>query len=668
MNMKMLLLLCLLLGGIPAAGAPKNYQLQSPDRKLQTVVTVDKEIRFSLTHDGVEVLAPSPVSMTLQGGKELGIDPKVSKVLKASVDKTIPSPFYKKSEVKDIYNEMTLSFAGNYSLIFRLYNDGLAYRFVTRMKGELIVVDEKAAYNFSTDHQTFAPYVNSKAPSFEEQFMNSFEQPYVNESITRLDSKRLMILPFLVELNDGKKLCITEADLEEFPGMFLTNSTDRPTLTTVHAPYPKIEEQGGHNRLQLLVKEREKYIAKTKGSRSFPWRVFIISQNDKELADCDMVYRLASPSRIGDISWIKPGKVAWDWWNDWNLYGVDFRAGINNETYKYYIDFASEQGIEYVILDEGWAVNLQADMLQVIPEIDIPALVEYGKERKVSIILWAGYYAFDRDMENVVKHYAEMGVKGFKIDFMDRDDQKVVDFLYRAAETCGRYKMLVDFHGVFKPTGLQRTYPNVVNYEGVNGLEQMKWSPRSYDMVTYDVTIPFIRMVAGPMDYTQGAMRNASKQNYYPVNSEPMSQGTRCRQLATYVIFESPLNMLCDNPCNYRREKECTDFIAAVPTVWEETRVLEGKVAEYIAIARRQGTDWYIGALTNWDPREMSLDLSFLGEGDYRVELFKDGINADRAARDYKKEIISLPADRRLKIKMAPGGGYAARIYKSAEN
>lgn len=662
--MKVKALLAFLLIGSMSLMAQKSYQLQSPDRKLQVVVEAGDDVEFSLTHDGTEVLAPSVISMTLQNGEVLGANPKVSKVTKGSVDKVIPSPLYKKAEVTDVYNEMTIAFRGDYSIAFRLYNDGLAYRFMTRKKGDIIVTDENATYNFSSDHKTFAPYVNSTKPTFEEQFSNSFEQPYINEPITQLNSQRLMILPFLVELENGKKLCITEADLEDYPGMFLNNSTDKPSLKSVYAPYPKRKEQGGHNRLQMLVKERENYIAKTKGTRSFPWRVFVVSENDGQLADCDMVYRLASPSRISDVSWIKPGKVAWDWWNDWNIYNVDFRAGINNDTYKYYIDFASEHGIEYVILDEGWAVNLEADLLKVIPEIDLPAIVSYAKSKNVEIILWAGYYAFDRDMENVVKRYADMGVKGFKVDFMDRDDQEIIDFLYRSAETCARYKMMVDFHGICKPTGLQRTYPNVINYEGVNGLEQLKWSPTSYDMVTYDVTFPFIRMVAGPVDYTQGAMRNATRKNYYPVNSEPMSQGTRCRQLATYVIFESPLNMLCDNPSNYMREQECTEFIANIPTVWEETKVLDGKVSEYVAIARKQGDNWYVGALTNWDSREMELDLSFLGEGDYKLELFKDGINADRAACDYKKEVLQVPADRKLKIEMAPGGGYAAKIYK----
>ncbi len=662
MNVKTLILfLCV---GSVSVSAQKTYQLESPDKKLQTVVTIGDDIRFSMMHEGSEVLASSPISMTLQNGVVLGEKPRVSKVMRGVADKSIPSPLYKKSEVQDVYNEVTFAFRGNYGLVFRAYNDGLAYRFTTKMKDSIVVVDEEAYFNFPADYSAFAPYVNNTKATFEEQYMNSFEQPYVYEPITKLNSKRLMFLPLLVELEGGKKLCITEADLEDYPGMFLNNSTTQPALKPVFAPYPKVKKQGGHNNLQILVEEREHYIAKTKGTRSFPWRVFVVSAEDRQLADCDMVYRLASPCRVKDLSWIKPGKVAWEWWNDWNIDGVDFRAGINNDTYKYYIDFASEHGIEYVILDEGWAVNLKADLMQVIPEINLQELVDYGKLKNVGIILWAGYYAFDRDMENVVKHYAEMGVKGFKVDFMDRDDQEMINFLYRAAETCARYQMMVDFHGICKPTGLQRTYPNVINYEGVYGLENLKWAAQTHDMPKYDVTIPFIRMLAGPMDYTQGAMRNAIRSNYFPVNSEPMSQGTRCHQLATYVIFESPLNMLCDNPSNYRREAECTNFIADIPTVWDKTVALDGKVGEYVAIARQHGNEWYVGALTNWDARELTLDLSFLGEGNYTLELFKDGINADRAARDYKKEVIPVPADRKVTIKMAPGGGWAAKIYK----
>ncbi|HIW66246.1 MAG TPA: glycoside hydrolase family 97 protein, partial [Candidatus Alistipes intestinipullorum] len=415
---------------------------------------------------------------------------------------------------------------------------------------------------------------------------------------------------------------------------------------------------------QLIVTEREEFIARTKGTRAFPWRIFVIAENDIELADNDMVYRLASPSRVADTSWIRPGKVAWDWWNDWNIHGVDFRAGINNDTYKYYIDFAAERGIEYVILDEGWAVNKKADLFQVIPEIDLQELVDYGRERNVGIVLWAGFYAVERDMERVCKHFSEMGVKGFKVDFMDRDDQKIADFVYRLAETAARYHLFLDLHGFHKPAGLQRTYPNVLNFEGVFGLEQMKWSDPDTDQVTYDVTIPYIRMLAGPMDYTQGAMRNATRGNYRPVNSEAMSQGTRCRQLAEYVIFESPFNMLCDAPTNYLREAECTQFIATVPTTWDETRGLDGRVGEYVTIARRKGDVWYVGGMTDWSAREFTLDLGFLGEGAFSAEVFRDGINADRAACDYKREVVEVPADRKMTLNTAPGGGFAIRITR----
>ena len=654
--MKLKALIVLFLMGSMSLMAQKSYQLQSPDKKLQAVVTVGDDIRFSFTHDGTEVLAASPISMTLQNGVVLGASPKVSKVLKAAVDKVIPSPFYKKTEVQDIYNEMTLSFRGNYGLVFRMYNDGLAYRFTTKMKNDIVVVDEEADYTFSSDHMAFAPYVNSKKAKFEEQFMNSFEQPYVHEPITKLNSKRLMILPLLVELDGGKKLCITEADLEDYPGMFLNNSTDKPVLKPIFASYPKVKKQGGHNNLQMLVEEREDYIAKTSGTRAFPWRVFIVSENDKQLADCDMVYRLASPCRLQDVSWVKPGKVAWDWWNDWNIYDVDFRAGINTETYKYYIDFAAEHGIEYVILDEGWSVNMAADLMQVIPEIDIPELVNYGKSKNVGIILWAGYYAFERDMERVVKHYADMGVKGFKVDFMDRDDQRMVDFLHRAAEVCAEHKMLLDFHGVFKPTGLNRTWPNVLNYEGVFGLEQLKWSAESTDMVKYDVTMPFIRMVAGPMDYTPGGFLNVPMKDFKPQTPTTVPN-TRCAELSKFVIYNSPLTVMCEHP-RYALGQPGIDFLKLVPTVWDDTHFLAGYPGEYVALAKRSGEQWFIGAMNNSTKREIRIDTSFLPEGNYELTYWADAKNTSKQPTQVSKKTVCISSGKLLKIKMGSGGGY----------
>ena len=408
--------------------------------------------------------------------------------------------------------------------------------------------------------------------------------------------------------------------------------------------------------LQYLVKERENYIAKVEGSRNFPWRCMVISEEDKELTNNDMVYRLAEPSRIDDNSWIVPGKVAWEWWNAWNIKDVDFESGINNETYKHYIDFASEYGIEYVILDEGWAVNKKADLFEVIPEIDLIELVEYADTKGVGIVLWAGYVAIDRDMEEVCKYYSEMGIKGFKVDFIDRDDQKTVNFYYKMAETAAKYHLIIDFHGAYKPTGLSRTYPNVLNFEGVYGLENVKWN-QNLDLVTYETTIPFIRMLAGSMDYTQGAMRNANRDNYRAIWTEPMSQGTRCRQLAEYVVFESPFNMLCDSPSNYRDEDECAKYIAEIPTVWDETIAIDGKLGEYVIIARRSGDRWYVGGITNWEEREIEIDLSPLNlKHDQAVE-FRDGMNANKISEDYVKSNVTV-TNNTYEVKMSKGGGF----------
>jgi alpha-glucosidase len=641
----------------------QQYNLKSPDGTIAVTVELKDKIFYSVSHGGDVMLAPSPISMKIQEGESFGVNPKVKKATTQKIDQTIESPVYRRSKIKDVCNQLTLTFKGDYAVVFRAYDEGVAYRFESIRKNDYNVVNEEVQFNFNSDYKTYVPYVKMEAgASFEEQFWNSFENTYAHVPLSALDAKRLAFLPVLVEATNGKKICITESDLEDYPGLYVNNPNGGKAFTGVFAGYPKSFEKGGHNMLQEIVKSREPYIAKAKGTRTFPWRVLAISAEDKRLADNDLVYKLAAPSRVKDASWVKPGKVAWDWWNDWNVYGVKFKSGVNTETYKYYIDFASEHGIEYVILDEGWAVNLKVDLMQVVPEIDLKEIISYGKQKKVDIILWAGYNAFNGDLENVCKHYSAMGVKGFKVDFMDRDDQEMVRFYYRAAEIAAEYKMLMDFHGAYKPTGLQRTYPNVINFEGVHGLEQMKWSPPSVDQVTYDVTIPFIRMLAGPFDYTQGAMRNATRGNYRPINSEPMSQGTRCRQLAEYIIFESPLNMLCDNPSAYRDEPECTAFIAAVPTVWDNTIALEGRVGEYIATARQKGNDWYVGALTNWDGRTLDIDLSFLPAGNYSIEVFQDGVNADRVARDFIHEKSSLGVNRKLKITMASGGGYIAKI------
>ena len=640
--------------------AQKTYELASPDGKLRTTVSVGDRITYTLTHESTAVLSATPISMTLASGEILGKAPKGTKVSRSSVNRTVSSPFYKKSQVTEKYNELTLTFNGNYGLIFRAYNDGLAYRFTTNRKDSLIVSEEECTLNFSKDFSAFADYPVYEG-TFDSQMTNSFEGPYVHVPISGLNPKRLIYLPILVDLDGGKKLCITEADLYGFPGTWFNGNTTQ-SLKMIHANYPKKTEAKNNS---YLVKERENYIAKSAGARMFPWRLLIVAGNESNLLDCDMVYSVAEPCRIPDPSWIKPGKAIWDWWHDTALAGVNFRSGMNTETFKYYVDFAAKYGLQYVLVDAGWSIDPDNLLGGVKQGMDIAELVQYGKSKNIGILLWMSYRAFHHDMENVARHFSGMGVKGFKIDFQDRDDQQIEDYIYAAAETCAKYKLLIDFHGIHKPTGLQRTLPNVINYEGVMGLEWAKFgNQQTLDLVTNEVTIPFIRMVAGPFDYTPGAMLNANKQNFRIVNSEPMSQGTRCRQLAAYVVFDAPLAMVSDRPSNFEKELECIRFIAKIPTVWEQTVPLENKVSEYVSVARKNGNEWYIGGLSNWNERELTLNLSFLDAGDYKAELFTDGLNANHIASDYKKEVINIPSNRRLTIKMAQGGGFAARIYK----
>ena len=626
----------------------KDYTVLSPDGSIAVTVGNGAELTWSVSMDGVQLLCPSRIALTLSDGTVYGHKVKVKKALRKSVDQVLDAPVFKRSKVRDCYNELTLR-AKDFDIVFRVADDGAAYRFVTK-KG-VTVKEETAEFNFPENHRSWVPYANEDG-TIEQQMHNSFENHYADVPLSGWDSSRIAFLPVAVEGKGGVKMCITETDLFNYPGMFLANPDGSCTLRGVFAAVPDEIEQGGHNMLEGLVRSRKPYIYEGLSGEGLPWRIVALAREDRELAQGDLVWRLSRPSS-GDYSWVKPGKVAWDWWNDWNLRGVDFPAGINTDTYKYYIDFAAANGIEYVILDEGWAVNLEADLFQVVPEIDLPQLCSYAAGKGVGLVLWAGYWAFNRDMEAVCRHYSKMGIAGWKIDFMNRDDQPMVAFYEEAAKTAAKYHQIVDFHGAFKPSGLTRSYPNVLNHEGVAGLEQMKWAPEDYDQVTYDVTIPFVRLVAGPADYTQGAMNNAVKQNYHPIWGEPMSQGTRCRQLAEYIVFDAPFTMLCDSPSNYMAEPECTAFIASVPTVWDETLVLDGRIGDYIVTARRSGEKWYIAAMTDWSERDITIELPAPATSGI---LWHDGVNASRNGRDYKKEAVSISGNR-VTVKLAPGGG-----------
>ncbi len=645
---------------IPGAQA-KVYQVASPDGLTKVTVDVKDRITWSVWHGNQEILAPSALSMTV-AGKEIGLNPRVRSAKVTSTAGTVVAPFWRQASIDERYNELNLVIGDGWSVIFRVYdNEGVAYRFQsTSVHKDDLVTAELAEFNFAGDRTAYVPYsTGGKANPFH----TSFENLYTVAPLSEFRSDKLAFSPILVCFNGGLRVALTESDIEAYPGMFLGRGKGASSLEGRFAPVPdKVEETP--ERGQVIVKSYTDHLAviredaSKKAPHRFPWRVLAIAEDDTALPVNNLVYLLASPNRIGDVSWIKPGKVAWDWWNWWNITGVDFEAGINTQTYKYYIDFASKNGIEYVVLDEGWSEPL--DIMKIKPVVDLRELCSYAASRNVDLVLWAVSYVLDKDLEKACETYSRMGIKGFKVDFMDRDDQTIPEQLYRIAEAAARHHMFVDYHGMYKPAGMNRTWPNVLNFEGIWGLEQMKWSDN--DQVTFDVTFPYIRMLSGPVDYTPGAMRNELKNEFKPNYTNPSSQGTRARQVAEYVVFDAPFEMLCDNPTAYMKEQETTDFITSIPTVWDETRILKGEIGKYIVTARRSGERWYIGGLTDWTEREVKLDLKDLIKGKHDAVLYGDGVNARRNATDYRIKSVEVNASEPFPVRMAPGGGFVMVI------
>jgi len=635
----------------------QEYHLSSPDGHLQVIINNENPFHFTLQKDGKTII-PS-VEIAMMTGKDVipGAKDKVSKAVKESVSTIIhPAVAIKNSIIPDNYNELKLPFKNHFSLVFRAYNDAVAYRFETNYPDSITVMNERCNILFPENTTAWFAY--------NDRWMNSYEHIYQKQPVDSVGKNKTVQLPLLLDLHQNGKLLITESDLYDYPGLYFTGNNDN-TLQSIFPPAVKTEKvnekgRGGWDR-DFFPATTYDYIARTTGRRSFPWRIFAVADRDDQLLNNEIVYKLGEPSRIKDESWIKPGQVAWDWWNNWNITHVDFKAGVNTQTYKYYIDFASRNHIPYIIMDEGWYVL--GNMMERVPDVDVKAIAEYGKQKEVGVILWCVWRTLDNQMQQAMDLFEKWGIKGIKVDFMDRDDQAVVNFYWRCAKAAAEHHLLVDFHGAHKPAGLFRTYPNVINFEGVPGLEQDKWT----DKLTTPwmaVTLPYTRMFAGPMDYTPGAMRNAQQKDFRPINDNPMSLGTRCQQLAMYVIFDAPLQMLADNPTTYEKEKECLDFITSVPTTWDETIPLDGKVGDYVAMARRKGNEYFAAAMTNWTPRDITLDFSFLPEGTYHIEMFQDGLNADRNGTDYKKVERTISKNDKLTIHLAPGGGWAARIYK----
>lgn len=623
----------------------RTLNLSSPDGDIQVDILVGEQIQYSVNFKGNQILKPSPLSITLEGKGELGNQPVIENSDNRSVDDVIhPVIHQKSSEIIDRYNEQTLSFQAGYKVTFRAYDDGIAYRFETNFDGDTKVNAEQIAFNFAGNYDIYFPE--------EESFMTHQERQYIHYKLSEISSEQFSSIPALVDIGDGPNVLITESDLQDYPGFYLQGTASN-SLTGIQ-PNVAVEETLMNDR-NYYVTERADYLAETSGSRTYPWRVLAIAENDADLITNQMTYKLAEPLALDDTSWINTGKVAWDWWNANNIYDVDFRAGVNTQTYKYYIDFASQMGLDYIILDEGWYEL--GDLLAVSEDMDIEELVAYGKKKDVDIILWVVWKTLEDQWDAAFEQFSKWDVKGIKVDFMQRDDQWMVNWYWDVAKEAAERKLLVDFHGSYKPSGLRRTYPNVITREDVQGLEHNKWSA---DITPeHNVTLPFIRMAVGPMDYTPGAMINAQPESFQAIFDRPMSQGTRVHQLAMYVIYESPLQMLADSPTHYLKEKQHTrDYLSDVPVTWDETRVLDASIGDYVVVARKKGDRWYIGAMTDENPRTFSLDLSFLKEDSYKATIFKDGINADRYGNDYKYSTTTVNTDELLEIELKKGGGW----------
>ena len=607
-------------------------------------------------HGNDTILSHSNIGLVLEDGTIVGKTPRITGERRKKIKDNIESPFYRFKEFVATGNELDLKLKGGFGIIFRAYNEGVAYRFYTTQSSDIIIKEEQAEFNFKEDYTAYLPYTTNDKKTMAMAYQNVYDITPLSKA-----QPKLAFLPVTVDCG-SVKLTLLESDLEAYPGMFVQSQQGKYGLKGVFAPYPAKTDFYPW-RKQEYVTETTDFISRSRGSRSYPWRVLAITEKDTDMPVNNLVYALASPNRIGDTSWIKTGKVAWDWWNDWNLKGVPFKAGINMDTYKYYIDFASRNGLEFIVLDEGWYDPKSGDMLTVIPELDLPELIAYGKSKGVEIVLWTVFNVLDSQLEAACKKYADMGIKGFKVDFLDRDDQTAVEMVYRIAEMTARYKLTLDLHGIYKPTGINRTYPHIINFESVFGMEEVKWTDIKNNMPLYDVTFPYIRMMAGPVDYTPGAMRNATKADWRAMYYTPASMGTRCHQLAAYIVHDSPFTMLCDAPTNYLNEQECVDFIASLPVEVDSTFIASGELGKYIVTVRKKDVNWYIGGMTNWDERDVQLDFSFLPEGvSYTAVLFKDGVNANKQAEDYRKETIRIDKDSRLTLHLASGGGFAMKL------
>jgi alpha-glucosidase len=628
----------------------QKYALTSPDGKLTAGIEIDKGIYVALLKGRTNVFKLGNISLKtyyVVGQKD---EYKVQKIIRNSVNEIIrPEIRDKAATLTNSYNEMEIRFGDKHSVTFRLFNEGLAYRFSTSDKDSLKIINENLdLYLEAGDSVRFQS---------SETFNSAYETPYEHESLTKIKKGKLCSLPILIEKQSGLFLMVTEADLHDYPGLWF-EGTEQAQLSAINPSYPKSLTTTGGVYVQNQVAGTCAYIAKVNGTRTYPWRIFAVASNEKDLISNSMVYLLASPCAVKDISWIKPGVVMFDWWAKSNIYGVDFKAGINTETARYFIDFCAEHGFRYFLFDDGWSP--EDNLLNTIPGLNMDEVTAYARSKGVDIMLWMVWHTLQKQWNQAFDQFAKWGIKGIKVDFMNRDDQPMVRFYESVAHEAAYRKLIVDFHGAYKPCGLSRKYPNVLTREALIEFEYNGWTNQD-DPVHHNI-LPYIRMFAGPMDYIPATMRNSTKYNFRPVDDYPMGQGTRAHAIALFVILNSPLTMLPDSPSDYYREKECTDFLKKIPVEWDDTQLLKGKIAEYTVLARRSGSEWYIGAITNWNERAIDLKTTFLEPGKYRLEAIADGVNANKRAEDYIKVEMDFQSGDVLKLNLASGGGWVARI------
>ena len=638
----------------------KNYEITSPDRKISVYVSVGNSISYSVKYSNEFLILPSEISMIIRPDLTVGKNPFVTDTVRQSVNnKIIPAIKEKRAVIPDVYNELILKFDNQFELHFRAYNDGVAYRFASNLPGEITVVHEEANFNFPTGTLAFFPQVNKREDV--DIFHTSFEEPYIEANLDSISEQILAFSPVLLQLAGLPKILITESDIEDYPGMFLAKANGSG-LKGKYAPYPLKEIVSGGEFRQKQVVERAEYIAKTKGARTFPWRVIVIAPNDADLLVNDLVYRLAPDPGFTDLSWIKPGKSTEEWITGLNLYGVDFESGLNTATYKYYIDFAARFGFEYFMLDAGWSdVN---DLFKINPGMDMEQITGYAKQKGIGLILWTQALTIEKQMEQAFQQFKKWNIKIVMTDFIDRDDQLAINFMHRFAGECAKNNFMCMIHGAPKPAGFSRTYPNMLAREGILGSEYNIWSSKANP--EHDLMLPFIRMVAGPMDYEPGILQHATKGHEAKMGFEKViAMGTRMHQIAMFVIYESPLQLFSGNLSDAYLEPELMELLGKIPTVWDETIIIDAQFGKYIVEARRNGNEWYLAAINDWQSCDFTLSLNFLKDGVYQIETACDGINAVKNPQDYKLKKSEVTARDSMYLKLAPGGGFVARIFKN---